>query len=147
MSLRHEHQQLGKDHTNLAMDHLRLTEDHHNLRADYSRDVNRLLARNHQQEAMLQAADAMHQKLEGALGKVMTLLQRHLQAGDSHVPARALWHVLHDAGFTTAPKPNLTHTEQMALKNAPQQEQKKEQKQTQQPEAQQKQTQHRGMRI
>jgi hypothetical protein len=145
MSLRHQHQQLGKDHTNLAMDHLRLTEDHHNLRADYSRDVNRLLARNHQQEAMLQAADAMHQKLEGALGKVMTLLQRHLQAGDSHVPARALWHVLHDAGFTTAPKPNLTHAQQMALNNAPQQEQKQQQGQSSEP--QQKQTQHRGMRI
>ncbi len=147
MSLRQQHQQLDRDHTNLAMDHLRLTEDHHNLRADYSRDVNRLLARNHQQEAMLQAADTMHQKLEGALNKVTTLLQRHLEAGDSHVPARALWHVLHDAGFTTAPKPNLTHAEHMALKNAPKQEQKQEQTQSQQPEPQPKQNQHRGMRI
>jgi hypothetical protein len=84
---------------------------------------------------------------QAALGKVMTLLQRHLEAGDSHVPARALWHVLHDAGFSTAPTPNLTHAEHMALKNVSRQEQKKEQTQTQQPEAQQKQNQHRGMRI
>jgi len=145
MSLRDEHRQLRQDHTNLVNDHLTLTENHHQLRNTYQREVGRLLQRNEQQERMLKMADQMHRKLEGALGKVMTLLQRHLEAGDSQVPASALWHVLHEAGFTASPKPAMDHALHVALKNAPEREQKPQQSQSQEP--QQKQTQRKGMRI
>jgi hypothetical protein len=122
----------GKDHANLVNDHLTLTEDHHQLRNTFNREVGRLLQRNQQQETLLKMADQMHRKLEGALGKVLTLLQRHLEAGDSHVPAKALWHVLHDAGFTASPKPTLDHALHVALKHAPELEQQTAAQKTQQ---------------
>jgi hypothetical protein len=151
MSLRDEHHQLQQAHAELAGDHSRLTEDHQRLREAYTRDIDRLLQRNQQQEAMIKAADAMHRTMDGALNKVQTLLQRHLEAGQSTVPARALWHVLHEAGFTAAPKPTMDHALHVAVKNAPALEQKNQQSQSQKPQQQpeqkqeQKRSQHRGM--
>jgi hypothetical protein len=153
MSQRDEYQQLQKDHAALASDHLRLTEDYHELRNAYIREVDRLLQRNQAQEAMIRTADTMYRKLEGALGKVTTLLERHLEAGERHVPARALWHVLHETGFTVAPKPAMDHALHVALKNAPELERKNQQAQSQKPQEQpeqkqeqaHKQIQRRGM--
>jgi hypothetical protein len=144
LNMRQEQRELRKDHAALVNDHLKLTEDHHQLRATYNREVAQLLKRNQQQEVLLKAADAMYRKLEGALDKVQILLQRHLEAGETHVPARALWHVLHDAGFTAAPKPTMDHALHVALKNAPRLEQ---QAQGPKQEPKPKQIQSRGMSI
>jgi hypothetical protein len=138
MSLRQEYRELQKDYNALVNDHLASA-------ADYRREVEQLLRRNQQQEAMLKTDHTMYSKLEAALGKVQTLLQRHLDAGENHVPARALWHVLHEAGFTAAPKPELTHKEAIAPKSNQENQQNQSQKQEQ--KQGHKHVQGRGMRI
>jgi hypothetical protein len=148
MSLRDlfDSRQLQKSYDALSERHTTLADQHDALH----RDLALLLRRNQQQEALLKTDHTMYQKLEDALGKVQTLLQRHLDAGENHVPARALWHVLHEAGITTAHKPELNHKEAVALKNAPKLEQEhhqQDQSQKQEQKQERKLVQGRGMRI
>jgi hypothetical protein len=146
MSLRQEHRELRRDHAALVDDHLALTADHQQLREAYNRQLEQLMKHNQQQEMLIKAGDAMYHKLESALDKVQTLLQRHIAAGEAQVPARALWHILHEAGIAVAPKPPaMDHALHVALKNAPALEQQNQQSQGQKPE--QKQVHSRGMRI
>jgi hypothetical protein len=145
MGLRNEldYRGLKRDYDTLLNEHLASTADHR-------REVEQLLRRNQQQEALLKTDHTMYQKLEDALGKVQTLLLRHLDAGENHVPARALWHVLHEAGITTAHKPELNHKEAVALKNAPKLEQEhhqQDQSQKQEQKQERQLVQGRGMRI
>jgi hypothetical protein len=134
MSLRDlfDSRQLQKSYDALSERHTTLADQHDALH----RDLALLLRRNQQQEAMIQAADTMYQQTAGALNKVQTLMQRHLDAGEQHVPVRALWHVLHEAGFTAAPKPTMDHALHVALKQAPELERKNQQSQAQKPQQQ-----------
>jgi sugar diacid utilization regulator len=129
-----EYRELRKNYAMLVENYSRLADDHQRLRETYSSEVGRLLQQNQQQTALLKMADTMHRNMDATRVKIMDLVQRHIEAGQSQVPARALWQVLHDAGFTVQPAPVMDHALRVALKQAPALEQKSQQSQAQKPQ-------------
>jgi hypothetical protein len=140
-----EHRDLKKRHTDLHEAHLKLTEDHRQLSNAYSREIGQMLQLHQRQEQLIRTGDQMYRQLETALHEIQSLVKRHLDAGETRIPARALWHVMHNAGITAGPKPELNHKEAIAQKNAPRLDQEKQQNQSQ--EQERKHVQSRGMRI
>jgi hypothetical protein len=60
--------------------------------------------------------DTVLERMENALAKCAQLIERHLAAGELTVPARALYFILHDAGFGA-------HSQTQEVKQTPKEEQ------------------------